>query len=278
MKKICVVVILLTAGIIFSCKKDKNLLPPVILPPPSDAQTILLKDIVIQSLPSPYYHFEYDGAGFIIKSAFSAGLRSYSVNHVSKRISEIESTDILNNDKMVYHYEDGKVFLIQYFDQSGKNYRRCFVTYNTTGQLVKIEWELKLGVTGFAIDRTLTFDYYADANLKELTDHRHFIAGQQTEASYTELYENYDNKINVDGFTHIHDNNDHLILLPNIKLQKNNPSKTIRSGNGINYQITHTYTYNEINRPIQVNGDVLFTSGPDAGKHFQSHTTFTYYP
>jgi hypothetical protein len=140
-----------------------------------------------------------------------------------------------------------------------------------------MEWDVKVAA-GFVMERTLSFTYYADGNLRQLTDHRHAIDNQQPEATHIDRFENYDNKVNPDGFSLVHRNDDHLVLLPGIKLQKNNPLKSIRTGTGINYNISYTYTYNELNRPMVKAGDAVFTSGPDAGQHFQTHATFTYYP
>jgi hypothetical protein len=41
-----------------------------------------------------------------------------------------------------------------------------------------------------------------------------------------DLFEQYDNKVNVDGFSLIHDDFfDHLVLLPGVQLQKGNPGR-----------------------------------------------------
>lgn len=278
MKSIYVFSILLAGTLLFSCRKDRNNPPPVTPPPASDAQTLLLKDLVVQNLPAPYYHFEYDDSGYITKSGFSSGLRSYDVSYSSRRIGEMRSTHAINKDKLLYQYENGKPFLIKYMDQGGINYKRCFISYNADGQLDKMEWDRKMANAGFAIERTLSFTYYADGNLHRLTDQRHAIDNQQTEATHIDEFENYDNKVNPDGFSLIHNNNDHLILLPGVKLQKNNPLKNIRTGTGLHYEISYAYTYDDIHRPILKNGDAAITNGPGTGQHFQTTAAFTYYP
>jgi hypothetical protein len=83
---------------------------------------------------------------------------------------------------------------------------------------------------------------------------------------------------NVEGFSTFHKDNDHLLLFPSSKLQKNNPTKVVRSGTGIHYEIEFTYTYDNLGRPVQKSGAGQFTSGQNAGQHFQSMTSFTYYP
>lgn len=267
--------IILVAGVLFSCKKENNNLPPVTAP---DVTPVLLKDIVVQSLPSPYYHFEYNDSGYAAKTSFSSGLEMYDISYASGKISEMKSTHIINKDRLVYEYENGKVFLVKYINEAGVNYKRCFLSYNPSGQLEKMEWYSKQGNVGFVISRTLNFTYYPDGNLFELRDHRHATDGGQNEAIYTDRFENYDDKVNVDGFSLIHDSNDHLILLPGVKLQKNNPFRNIRTGDGVHYEISYTYIYNERNRPVLKNGDAVITSGPGAGQHFHTNALYTYYP
>jgi hypothetical protein len=140
-----------------------------------------------------------------------------------------------------------------------------------------MEWEQKIENMGFALHRTVDFSYHPDGNLAELSDQRHAIPGIQTANLILESFENYDQKKNVDGFTLLHRPDEHLVLLPNVVLQKNNPGKIIRSGDGIHYEISYTYQYNSSQTPVSKNGDMLFTNGPDAGKHFESNVSFTYY-
>jgi hypothetical protein len=140
-----------------------------------------------------------------------------------------------------------------------------------------MEWELKIENMGYAAHRTVDFSYYPDGNLAELRDQRHAIPGIQTASLILDRFENYDQKKNVDGFSLLHRPDEHLVLLPNVVLQKNNPGKNIRTGDGIHYEIRYTYQYNSSQTPVSRKGDVLFTSGPDAGKHFESNVGFSYY-
>lgn len=278
MKNKYLLVAIATATVLVSCKKDKIVMPPVTPPPASDVQSVRLKDIVISNLPSPYYHFEYNDSGYITKTSFAAGLRTYDINYGAKLIREIKSTHIINKDRLIYEYENGRPFLVKYLNEGGEVYKRSFITYNNSGQPQKIEWDLKLGNTGFALMRTLGFTYYADENIKELKDQRHAINGVQDEALYIDRFEDYEDKLNVDGFTLLHNEHDHLLLFPRVKLQKKNPLKQIRTGTGVSYLINYTYTYNDQGKPVLKQGDFVFTSGPNAGQHFQTSASFTYYP
>jgi hypothetical protein len=262
--------IVLTLGL-FSCDKKK---PPVNPPPPS--ATVQLKDITIAGLPSPYYSFEYNFSGQVIIANYSGGIRMYDILYGGNAISELRNNTPANKDRMQYIYGiNGKPELVKYFDENNLQFKRAFITFNAGGQLQKIEWERNMGI-GFQAERTVSFIYYPDGNLLELTDHHHPIGSQQ-ELSITDRFEQYDDKINQDAFSLFHANNDHLLLLPTLKLQKNNPKKLIRTGTGINYTIDYTYTYNDKNTPLTKFGDVLFTSGPDAGQRFQQKVFFSYY-
>jgi len=123
----------------------------------------------------------------------------------------------------------------------------------------------------------MTLSYNTDGNLFELTYHYLPINGQ-TEATFADRFEQYDSMINVDGFSLIHnDFFDHLILLPDVQLQKNNPRKETRTGDGLNYVVNYTYTYNNDNAPLIKAGELTISNGSDAGKKIQIRTTFSYY-
>src|SRR5512133_659653 len=52
--------------------------PPSTDPAPPPAP-VLLRDIVIPNLPSPFYHFEYDGSGRITGASYASDLLAYDV-------------------------------------------------------------------------------------------------------------------------------------------------------------------------------------------------------
>ena len=96
----------------------------------------------------------------------------------------------------------------------------------------------------------------------------------------TTLFEQYDDKINVDDFGLTHDGfHDHLFLPQGFRLQKNNPGKeTFSGGVGvIAYTVNYTYTYNSDHTPSSKLGDLLFTAGSDSGKRFQTSEFYSYY-
>jgi hypothetical protein len=271
--------ILLTLSVVvllFSCKKEHR--PDPAEPPVVPAKHILLKDITIPHLPSPYYHFEYNTDSLVTKADFASGYTIYDVLYNGTKISEMRNNIIVNHDTLRYSYDNaGKVTLIKFINQTNVVYRHAFFTYN--GNLIKeIEWDRKQPDGSFFIDRTLSFSFYPDGNVKTITDHRPPTAGVDDYISVT-TFEQYDDKINVDDFSLVHDGiHDHLFLLQGFRVQKNNPRKEMLSVNGTDlYTIDYTYTYNDDNTPSDKAGDLLYLSGQFAGQRFQTNSFYTYY-
>jgi hypothetical protein len=271
-------VTLIVTTAFFSCKKTTEPIDPTV-PNPSvpPVSQVFLKDIVIPNLPSPYYHFEYNIAGQVSFASFASGFNQYQIKYAGGKITEIDNTIIVNKDRLQYTYDNqGRVSTITYADEAGAIYTRLDLTFNGQ-QLIKVERQKKLGNL-FVMDRILTMSYYADGNLQDITYHYLAVAGQQPESTYTDRFEQYDNKINVDGFGLLHNEFfDHLVLLPEAPLQKNNPGKERRTGDASNYVVDYTYTYDSKDRPLSKIGDLVFTTGSDAGKRFETHSFFSYY-
>jgi len=265
-----VITMIAVAGL-SSCGGDLKLTEP---PPPT---SVLLKDIVIPHLPSPYYHFEYDGQGKVSSVSFASGLTTYDVTYADGRISETRNNTIANHDRLVYVYDDaGRVAAIRETDESGVVFIALFFTY-AADKLIKLERDRRV-TGGFIIDKTMSFSYYPDGNLLELTEHRPAIDGVQLETTVKDTFEQYDNGINVDAFGLIHDDFfDHLVLLPAVRLQRSNPRRVIRTGDADNYTVDYTYAYDTRNRPLAASGDLTFTTGSSAGQHFQVGSVFSYY-
>ncbi|HMH23260.1 MAG TPA: hypothetical protein VK563_15855 [Puia sp.] len=257
--------------IMVSCHKD----PVVPMDPPTNAPAVKLKDMNVRSLPSPYYHFDYTDSGNIARAGFSGGLAVYDISYAGKDILKMENK-AGNRDRLQYGYANGELSAIQIINENGTLYRQCILTYAASHQLQRLEWEVRDG-NGFAPDQTMQFSYYPDGNLKELVNQFHPV-GPQTASTSTDRFENYDDKVNADGFSLLQvDQNHHLILLPASGLQRNNPRRNIRTGDGINYQVNYTYTYDAAGRPLVKTGDLLLTNGSDNGKHIETHTDFSYY-
>ena len=239
--------------------------------------SVLLKDIVISRLPSPYYHFDYDGQGKVSSVSFASGLTKYDVTYAAGRISQMQNNTTVNHDRLVYVYDDaGRVAAIKETDENDVVFVVLFFTY-TGDKLTGLERDRRV-TGGYIIDKTMSFSYSADGNLLELTEHLPAIDGVQADATITDRFEQYDSGINVDGFSLIHDEFfDHLVLLPAVQLQKSNPRRVTRTGDSDNFTVDYTYTYDARNRPLTTSGDLAFTTGPSAGQHFQVGSVFSYY-
>jgi len=258
-----------------ACNGEPGTTPPTSPPPPAPA--VLLRDIVISSLPSPYYHFEYDAAGRVVAASFASGLTNYEVVYDGDRIREMRNNIIVNRDRLAYFYDtEGRVSLVLYADANGFVYTRVSFTYD--GQkLTELERQRNVN-GGFIIDKTMSLSYYPDGNLKEITEHRPVVFGQQDETTTVDRFEQYDDKLNVDAFGLIHDDFfDHLVLLPGVRLQKGNPARQTRTGDGLNFAIDYSYTYDDKNRPLLKAGNAVLLNGADAGRRFQFNSVFSYY-
>jgi hypothetical protein len=263
----------IAATIMFSCKKEKQIIDPP-SPPPS---TALIKDVVLSHLPSPYYHFEYNAAGKVTFVSFASDFTKYDVVYDGDRIKEMRNNIIVNKDTLRYSYDNaGRVDAIKYINEAGTVYTVLFFTYD--GQkLIEMERDRKSG-TGFIIDKVMTMSYHPDGNLNELTYHYLPFNGQP-EQVYTDRFEQYDNKINAEGFSLLHDEFfDHFVFLPQVQLQKNNPGKETRTGNGDNYKVDYAYTYDNRSAPLTRSGDFVYTSGPNTGQRIPLSSIYTYYP
>lgn len=274
--------LILIPAILFSCKKEAvttNVPPAPQTPPvpPVVVPAMLLKDIEIPNLPSPFYHFEYNKDGQIIFASFASGLNMYNVLYNGSQITEMRNNTIANNDRLQYVYDkDDRVSAVNYTDPNGLVFTRVNYSYDAD-KLIRIEWEKLIGAD-FVVFKTMDMSYYPDGNLLELTQHRILIKDGPEEIIFKETFEEYDNKINVDGFSLIHnDFFDHLVLLPGVHLQKNNPGRVTRTESTSNFTIDYAYEYNDKNFPLAKRGLVTITSGPNQGQTFSTGSSFTYY-
>ena len=257
-----------------SCRKEKIGHPD---PPSTGVALLKLKDVTVNNLPSPYYHFEYNDTGNITLAEFSAGIKSYQVTYAGKDIASMLNTaDPGNNVKLDYVYNNGDLIAVVVKSMNGDVLRHCIISYSPGQQLQEIDWDLRDGNIGFYLEQSMKFSYYPDGNLMQMVTHNYPV-GAQTEATYTDRFENYDDHVNVDAFSLLHTSPHDLILLPGLKLQLNNPRRVIHTGDGVNFDINYTYSYDAMKRPTSKTGDVTVTNGSAAGQHYESRTAFSYY-
>ena len=165
---------------------------------------------------------------------------------------------------------------VAYVDSNGAVYTRVRYTYDGK-KLIGVERQRLLSSAAF-VDKTMTLAYNADGSLSDLTEHHPAIAGVQDEVTLNDHFEQYDIGLNVDGFSLLHSEFfDHLVLLPQVVLQLGNPRLVTRTGDGLNYRVAYTYTYDDRGRPLTKIGDLTITNGETAGQHVQTSSVFSYY-
>jgi len=237
---------------------------------------VLLKDVVASSLPSPYYHFEYDLAGRVTRVTFASDLRIYDVRYENGRIMELQNNTAGNADRLQYVYDAaGRVETVNYVDQTGALIARVRLTYDGN-RLGTLERERMLAGV-LTLEKTMTFSYYADGNLQQIVDHRPANNGSAANTT-VDRFEQYDSGVNVDAFSLIHnDFFDHLVLLPGVQLQKGNPARETFTGSSVDYRFDYSYTYDAEQRPLLKAATVNILTGPDSGRVVSVSTSFSYY-
>src|SRR6185503_17012902 len=193
--------------LINSCSESTT---PLELPNP--ATTTFLKDIVVPNLPSPYYHFEYDEDGVMQVASFASGFFSYQLSYANGRLSTQQNMTGSSHDLVAYDYDDfGRAAVVEYKHDDGVVYTIVTLVY-TGDRLIKLERRRRLPGGDLELNKELSFSYYPDGNLQTLTTHTPAITGFQPEATWIDLFEEYDDKVNVDAFALLHaEFFDHLV-------------------------------------------------------------------
>ena len=273
----------LFAATFISCRKqnpDPTVPKPIIPPGQTNGK---LKDMIVDRLPSPIYHFEYNDSGYVKKAAFADGLGVYDVSYADKKIVEmVTNKDIITGagDKLEYKCLDGVLTVISVINKNGVCYKRCFLKFTFSAQLEYLQWDVNIYNKGFTAETSMELEYYDNGNLKKIR-YSDFPLNSQQITVYEDSYEDYDDKLNVDDFSLLHNHpfNQLFVLLPSQSehLQYNNPRRVTRTGDGLNYQVNYSYTYDAKGRPVIKKGDLISTNGADAGKHTDLLTKFVYY-
>ncbi len=228
-----------------SGKKEDNSQRPI-----DDARTVLLKEIVSQTLPNPYFHFVYDSLRYIKQINFAAGFNIYNVEYEYKRVKKMTNTTTGNF--LLYSYSNKQVAEINEFSAltGDKIFSYRFV-YNNNHQLTQVLWfDFSNGGEGSLFKKS-ELTYHPDGNL-DIIDHFTIAAGQ-VNWTKTIQFSEYDNKTNVDDFYLLGDFFDTFLFLPQVKLQKNNPGKQLVTAPEGDSEIAYTYCY-ENNLPVEKMG------------------------
>ena len=128
---------------------------------------MLLRDMVLSSLPSPYYHFGYDTSGRLQTASFASGFTMYDVIYQGGRISELKNNTLGNQDRLEYFYDSaGRVRMVRYLRPDGVVYTRLMLSY-VGERLTRVDRQLSLAA-GFTTEKTVSLAYDPDGNLLEL--------------------------------------------------------------------------------------------------------------
>lgn len=121
------------------CKKNESNTSPQPSLPADDTGPVLLKEVVAQSLPSPYFHFTYDDQRYIGQINFASGFAIYNLEYENKRVKKM--TNIQNNNSLLYSYSNEQVSEINEFSvQIGNKVFSYRFSYSSLHQLAEIRW------------------------------------------------------------------------------------------------------------------------------------------
>ena len=241
--------------------------------PLDDARPVLLRQIVAQTLPNPYFHFTYDSLRYVKNINFASGFNIYNVEYDNKRV--IKMVNSKDGNYLIYSYRDKQVSEINEFSGLTKqkifSYRFC---YNAEQQLVRVLWFDFFNDGNGNLFKKSELSYQADGNLS-IMDHYTVAAGQVNWIK-TVQFSQYDNKTNVDDFSLLGDFFDTFLFLPQVKLQKNNPGRQLVTTPEGDFEMAYTYRY-EKNLPVEKTATVKERGENVNGELAGTATAFNYY-
>ena len=256
-----------------ACKKHPVNLTPV-EPPVKDTKTVRLKEVVEPGLSTPYFKFSYTDSGYVSDINFADGLFIYSLSYKHGRIDKMVNTRL--NEVFTYYYSTGNVSYVTLHNNAGVKLRSYKLTYNNDRRLTEANYYVFPGSTTDSLnERRVLLQYDAKGNLVKNEDYR--TSGNQPLAlSTVTQYAQYDNGTNTDDVYLLKDFMSHLLYLPQVKFQKNNPGVVTIQNLSTDYRIDYTYSYDN-NLPVTKSGRMEQTRGADAGKVFNFTNTYSYY-
>ncbi len=262
-----------------SCKKDNIPQlpePPQHQDPPTggdDVRTVLLKDVEVQNLPSPYFHFSYDDQHYVKQIDFASGLFIYDVVYENKRVKKM--TNIKNQNFFLYSYANNQVSEInEYWGRTGNQKFSYRFSYNAGNQLIQVLWFAFDNSNG-TLFKKQELTYQPDGNLATI-EHFYSIAAGPLSLVKKDLFSDYDDKTNVDDFYLLKEFFDSYLFLPQVKLQKNNPLRQQITTIQNDYDISYTYEY--LNTfPVNKRLVMKQTRGTGSGQTKQFINQFSYY-
>ncbi|WP_276483151.1 hypothetical protein [Paraflavitalea pollutisoli] len=264
-----------------ACRKDKCPTEPPPNPKPiNDIPAVQLRTMSVDKLPSPWYAFTYDTEGYITTLNHAAGVIRYDIDYLNGRVRTLQANKgvpgNVNKDILRYTYSNSLVATITVTNSNKQVYRAAKLTYTAAHQLQQLTWQIDTGSNVLIDEQTLTFSYYPDGNLRTIDFHQ-LPVSPFLDTRYADHFEQYDTKVNPDGFALLHTPLHHPVLLPSIRLQKNNPGRYYRtSAAAATFDARYTYTYDAAGRPVRKTGPVSFKDTNGTTGTYTSIIDFTW--
>jgi hypothetical protein len=272
-EKFALTLIIALCAFFHSCKKTDDPRPHDPPPPAPGTKVGMLKDINVERLPSPYYHFDYTDQGVTTEVGFASGLYVYDVSYKNGLIDRMVNR--IDRWALNYEYDNGKVVSIRLRKPNNSIvYHYTFDYQDNKVSEIRYYLASVSGADSIFFKKVLFF-YYDNGNLERYE--KYFDnTGEHLEWSITEKYSDYDNGKNVDGFRHYKDFFDHVLYLPGVQFMKNNPRRIDITTQSTDYIFNDTWTYAN-GLPVSKLSRWKETRGPNAGREASGNTTFSYY-
>jgi hypothetical protein len=258
--------------LLIGCKKNQNPINHEI----SDARKILVKEVEVSALPSPFFHFEYDAQNFVTAIHFANDIKTYHPIYQNKRVIRVNkiNTSGFNDGYMLYTYNNQNVIAIDEYNKHSQKFLKHELSYNNARQLTQIIWK-NYTSTSENLYKKIDFDYWEDGNLKNASTYLN--NGTELEFMYKDSYSQYDNKECVDDFYLYKQFMESVIFLPQVKLQKNNAHRLETTTPAYTNRVDWQFDFSG-NLPIKKTGSMYQIAGPNVGNTPATfYTTFSYY-
>ena len=254
------------------CKKSNDPVP-VPEPPPATGE-LRLKDYVVSNLPSPYYSFDYSTDNRVSKINFASSLFQYSLSYEAGKLTRLVNEP--NGDRLEYRYLLGRVSSIEQFESSaGRREWSYQFTYDPDGKLTIARWFQIVNNGADSIARRVALLSYQGENLIDLFNFRENQNGELALSSHIN-FGNFDDKTNVESFGLLKDFFEHLLFLPGVTLQKNNPRISHILGEQSDFEVQYTYTY-QSTVPVSKISRIEQVRGTQTGKVTVGNTVYHYF-
>lgn len=246
------------------CDKDPDQGPGE--EPVSDRYKVLLKEVNVRQSANPYYYFTYDDSGYATSLSYQEDMYVYQYYYKNGRIDSVTSSST-DARYFLYKYTNQRVSRVLQYDDTGLRLT-VLLQYDPKGRVTRMDWQPS---TPSPEEKHTAFTYYENDNLKRLETSYPATA----QVSIVD-FEAYDNKESVDDFGVYREFLEHVILLPGVRFQVNNPTRTKAIHGPLVRESSLRYVYKG-SLPIERHSETRVTAGPTAGDSYTGFTSFTYY-